>query len=122
MVKLTIKLAIFGLIANALFQVVPHYYTNWQFHDALKELATYPGRREPLPRVLDKAERIAKSFDLDLTRADFDIKLAGVGGVKLTTIDVSYEVVMKPIPGRPMPHLFVLHVEADPPRFGSLTP
>ena len=84
----TIKLAIFGLIANALFQVVPHYYTNWQFHDALKELAAYPGRREPLPRVLDKAERIAKSFDLDLTRADFDIKLASAGGAKLTTIDV----------------------------------
>ena len=43
MVKVTIKLAIVGLIANALFQVVPHYYTNWQFNDALKELATYPG-------------------------------------------------------------------------------
>jgi hypothetical protein len=122
MVKLTIKLAIVGLIANALFQVVPFYYTNWQFTDAMKELASFPGRRTTLPQVLDKAERIAKAHDLDLTRADFDIKLAGVGGVKTTTIDVSYEVVMKPIPGRAMPHVFVIHVEGEPGRFGSLTP
>jgi hypothetical protein len=122
MVKVTIKLAIVGLIANALFQVVPYYYTNWQFHDALKELATYPGSRTTLPQVLAKAEKIAKSYDLDLTSSDFDIKLAGAGGAKTATIDVSYGVVMKPIPGRPMPHLFVIHVEGDPPRFGSLTP
>ena len=121
MVKLTIKLAILGLIANALFQVVPYYYTNWQFHDALKELATYPGRRSTPPQVLEKCERIARSHELDLTRADFNVKLAG-GGAKTTTIDVSYEVVLKPIPGRTMPHTFVLHVEGDPPRFGSLTP
>ena len=55
-------------------------------------------------------------------QGDFDVKLAGAGGAKVTTIDVSYEVVMKPIPGRPMPHVFVVHVEGDPPRFGSLTP
>jgi hypothetical protein len=29
---------------------------------------------------------------------------------------------MKPIPGRPMPHVFALHVEGDAPRFGTLTP
>ena len=122
MVKLTIKLAIVALIANALFQVVPSYYTNWQFQDAMKELATYPGYRATLPQVLDRCEKIAKEFELDLTRADFDVKMAGVGGSRTTTIDVSYEVVMKPIPGRPMPHTFVVHVEGDPPRFGSLTP
>jgi|SRR5688572_602902 len=122
MVKLTIKLAIVGLIANALFQVVPSFYTNWQFTDAMKELATYPGYRATLPQVLDKAEKIAKSYDLELTKTDFDIRLAGVGGAKTTTIDVSYEVVLKPVPGKTVPHLFVVHVEGDPPRFGTLTP
>jgi len=122
MVKVTIKLAIVGLIANALFQTVPSYYTNWQFNDALKELATFPGYRATVPGMLDKAEKIAKAHNLDLTRADFDIKLAGVGGARTTTIAVSYEVVLKPIPGRPMPHVFVVQVEGDPPRFGSLTP
>ena len=122
MVKLTIKLAIVGLIINALYQVVPSYYTNWQFQDALKELATYPGYRATRPQVLDKCERIAKSYDLDLARTDFDVKMAGVGGVRTTTIDVSYEVVLKPIPGRPMPHVFVNHAEGDPPRFGALIP
>jgi hypothetical protein len=122
MVKLTIKLAIVALIANALFQVVPSYYTNWQFQDALKELATFPGYRATLPQVLDKCEKIAKSYDLDLTRADFDVKMGGTGGNQVTTIDVSYEVVLKPIPGRAMPHLFVIHAEGAPPRFGSLGP
>jgi hypothetical protein len=122
MVKLTIKLLIVGLIANALYQVVPAYYTNWQFTDAMKELATYPGFRPTLPQVLDKCEKIAKTFDLDLKAADFDVKMAGVGGAKVTTIDVSYEVVLKPIPGRPQPHVFAIHVEGDPPRFGALIP
>jgi hypothetical protein len=122
MVKLTIKLAIVALIANALYQVVPAYYTNWQFNDALKELATYPGFRATLPQVLDKCERIAKAHELDLTRADFDVKMAGVGGAKTTTIDVSYEVVLKPFPGHPQPHVFAMHIEGNPPRFGSVTP
>jgi hypothetical protein len=122
MVKLTIKLAIVALVFNALYQVVPAYYTNWQFQDAMKELATYPGFRATLPQVLEKCEKIAKSYDLDLARTDFDVKMAGVGGAKVTTIDVSYEVVLKPIPGRAMPHVFVVHAEGDTPRFGALTP
>ena len=122
MVKVTIKLAIVGLIANALFQVVPPFYTNWQFNDALKELATYPGSFATVPAVLVKCERIAKQHGLALTQSDFDVKLAAPGSGKFTTIDVSYEVVLKPIPGRPMPHVFALHIEGDPPRFGALTP
>lgn len=122
MVKVTIKLAIVGLIANALYQTVPYYYTNWQFKDALTELATFPGHQATLAGVQLKAERIAKSYGLELTKDDFDIKLATPGAPKTTTIDVAYEVVMKPIPGRPMPHVFALHVEGDVPRFGSLTP
>jgi hypothetical protein len=122
MVKLTIKLLIVGLIANALYQVVPSYYTNWQFTDALKELATFPGFRPTVPLVAEKCERIAKSYDLQLTADDFDVKLAGVDGVTTTTIDVSYDVMLKPIPGRPQKHTFSIHAEAAPPRFGSLTP
>jgi hypothetical protein len=122
MVKLTIKLALVALVINALYQVVPSYYTNWQFNDALKELATYPGYRATLPQVLDKCEKLAKAYELDLTRADFDVKMPGVGGAKTTTIDVSYEVVLKPFPGHAQPHVFAMHVEGDAPRFGALTP
>jgi hypothetical protein len=122
MVKLTIKLAIVALIANALYQVVPPYYTNWQFTDALKELATFPGFRPTVPQVLDKCERLAKTYDLDLKRDDFDVRLAGVGGVTTTTIDVSYQVTLKPIPGRPQAHTFAIHAEAIPGRFGNLVP
>ena len=122
MVKVTIKLAIVALIANALFQTVPYYYTNWQFSDAIKELATYPGLQATVPTVQQTCERIAKDHGLDLTRDDFEVRLAAPGSTKTTAIAVSYEVVMKPIPGRPMPHVFTVNVEGDAPRFGSLTP
>jgi hypothetical protein len=123
MVKVTLKLAAVGLIANALYQTVPHYYTHWQFRDAMKELATYPGGYSPtVPMVLAKCEKIAKDHGLDLTKDDFEVKLYPKGSPQPTTIDVSYEVVMKPIPGRPQPHVFVVHAEADRSRFGSMTP
>lgn len=122
MVKVTIKLAIVALIANALYQTVPHYYTHWQFTDAMTELATYPGQLATLPTVLQKCERIAKEHGLPLTKEDFDVKLPLKDSNKTATIDVSYEVVMKPIPGRPMPHVFAVHAVGDNPRFGSLTP
>jgi hypothetical protein len=122
MVKVTLKLLVVGLIANALFQVVPAYYTYWQFTDALKELATYPGFRATEPSVLLKCEKIAKEHGLALTRDDFALKLSPPGSPTPTTIDVSYELVLKPIPGRPMPRVFAIHAVGDPGRFGSVTP
>jgi hypothetical protein len=122
MVKVTLKLAVVGLIANALFQTVPHYYTHWQFRDAMKELATYPGSYATVPMVLAKCEKIAKEHGLDLTKDDFEVKLAPKGSKQSTTIDVSYEVEMQPIPGRPQPHVFAVHAVGDPGRFGRLTP
>ncbi len=125
MVKLVIKLAIVALLANAAFRVVPLFYQNWKFKDALKELATYPsqpGMRPTVPQLLDKCEKVAKEHDLDLTREDFEVKLPGVGGAKTVTIDVSYDVELKHIPGRPQTHRFTIHAEGEPGRFGSLTP
>jgi len=121
MVKLTIKLAIAALIANALWQVVPPYYTNLQFTEAMKEVAAFPGWRETLPTVKVKCAKIAKEHGLDLGPEDFDVKMIGAGTGQTAIIDVSYEVVMKPIPGRPQSHVFTIHAEPDAKRFGSLT-
>ena len=63
MVKLTIKLVIVGLIANALFQVVPPYYTNWQFTDALKELATFRNGGLFVPLAVGQQTVIFPGFD-----------------------------------------------------------
>ena len=120
MVKLVIKLAIAALIAFAMYHVVPPYYNNWKFQDALKELATFPGYKATLPQVLDRCEKIARDHDLALTRDDFTVVLAS--GNKTTTIDTQYTIEMSYIPGQPREHTFQVHVEGDPPRFGSLTP
>jgi hypothetical protein len=121
MVKLTIKLAIAALIANALWQVVPPYYTNLQFTEAMKEVAAFPGWRETMPTVKVKCAKIAKEHGIDLGPEDFDVKMIGAGTGQTAIIDVSYEVVMKPIPGRPQSHVFTIHAEPDAKRFGSLT-
>jgi hypothetical protein len=120
MVKLVIKLAIVALIANAMYQGIPPYYNNWKFQDALKELATFPGYKATVPDVLTKCERIAKEYDLDLGREDFTVVLTAGG--KTATIDTSYTVELKFVPGHPRPHTFLIHVVGDPPRFGALTP
>jgi hypothetical protein len=122
MVKLTLKLAVVGLIANALYQVVPPFYTSWQFSDAMKELAAYPGWRATVPTMQQRCAKIAKEHGLELVGDDFEVKLTGVGNAQVATIDVSYEVVMKPIPGRAQSHVFVIHAEGGTPRFGSVTP
>jgi hypothetical protein len=121
MVKLILKLAVLLLVANGLYQAVPPFYNNWKFQDALKELATYPGFEPTTAMVLDKCERIAHDHNLDLTRDDFVVRL-GVKGKTPTVIDTQYSVTLKHIPGHPQPHTFVVHVEGDPARFGSLTP
>lgn len=120
MVKLAIKLAIVALIAHAVYQVVPSYYNNWKFQDALKELATYPGFKPTAPQVLEKCVKIARQHDLDLTVDDFVVVMPV--GAKTTTISTQYTVAMSYIPGQPREHTFVVQVEGDPPRFGSLTP
>src|SRR5689334_4835648 len=117
MVKLVLKLAILGLIANALYQVVPPFYTNWKFRDALKELASF-SQRKSVDEILDRCVLIAKEHDLALDRTDFTVNKGRV----VTTIDTSYIVDLKYIPGKPHLYTFVVHAEGDPPRFGSLTP
>jgi len=121
MVKVTIKLVIVALIANALWQVVPPYYTNLQFNEAMKEVAAFPGWRETMPTVKVKCAKIAKEYGLDRGPEDFDVKMIGAGTGQTAVIDVSYEVVMKPIPGRLQSHVFHVHAEPDAKRFGSLS-
>jgi hypothetical protein len=121
MVKVTIKLLIVALIANALYQVVPPYYTNWQLHDALQELATYPPKRENLDQFKARASRIAHGLDLDLDKTDFDAQLPGPGRPKATIV-TAYEVEMSYLPFQPRTHVFRVEVEGGEPRFGGLTP
>jgi hypothetical protein len=121
MVKVTIKLAIVALIAHALYQVGPPYYTNWKLTDALQELATYPPKRENLEQFKARAERIAQDLGVDLTARDFDAQLPGPGRPK-ATIATAYEVQMSYLPMQPRTHVFRIEVVGADQRFGSLTP
>jgi hypothetical protein len=121
MVKLVIKLAIFGLLANAAYQVVPPFYNHWKFQDALKELASYPPRRTTVEQMKARCEKIAQAHDLELRANDFQVTLAGPGQAT-ASIDTAYEVELRYFPGQMRPHVFAVHVVGDPPRLGSLSP
>jgi hypothetical protein len=92
-----------------------------EFTEAMKEVAAFPGWRDTMPTIKVKCAKIAKEHGLDLGPEDFDVKMIGVGTGQTAIIDVSYEVVMKPIPGRAQSHVFTIHAEPDAKRFGSLT-
>jgi hypothetical protein len=121
MVKLAIKLAIFGLFANAAFQVVPPFYNNYKFQDALTELATYPPRHIKMEQMLDRCVKIAAAHDIELGKQDFQVTLPGQGN-PTARISTSYAVEMNYIPGQQYIHTFDIHVEGGPPRFGAMTP
>jgi hypothetical protein len=119
MVKVTIKLAIVAVIAHALYQVVPPYYTNWQLTDALQELATYPKQYESVEQFKGRAARIAQDHGVDLDRSDFDAQLAGPGRPR-ATLATAYEVEFSYIPFQPRTHVFRIEVVGNDPRFGDL--
>jgi hypothetical protein len=121
MVKTVLKLAVVGLLANAAFQVVPPFYNNYKFEDALTELATFPPRRVTVQQMMDRCARLAEAHDLELRPTDFQVQLAGQGS-STARIQTAYRVEMNYIPGRQYVHTFDIKVEGGPPRFGSMTP
>ena len=120
MVKLVLKLALFGLVAHAMYQGIPPYYNHWKFQDAIKELASFPPRGFGPNELADRCVLIARDHDLPLGKNDFVIHVSGTGRQATAKISTSYEVDISYIPGQPRTHTFTVDVEGAPPRFGSL--
>jgi hypothetical protein len=116
MVRLTIKLLVLAVILHAGFRIVPVFYTNWKFKDALVELATYSNRRTA-DEVIEKAEKLAKEYELPLDKGDFSVRREK----QFTTIATRYGVQLEYFPRQYYPYEFVIDVAGEP-RFGEFQP
>jgi hypothetical protein len=120
MVKLVLKLALFGLVANALYQGVPPFYNHWKFQDRVRELASFPPRGFGPAEIADRCALIAREHDIPLGKSDFVVQMTGTGRQAAVKISAAYDLDIAYFPGQPRNHVFALDVEGEPPRYGTL--
>ena len=92
-VKLIIGLIVFALLAVVGFKVVPVYFANYQFEDAIKNEAlqsTYSTRSED--DIRESVIKQARSYDIPLTPKQVRVTRVGANITGSLTIDVEYSV------------------------------
>jgi hypothetical protein len=117
MIKLVLKLALVGLLAHAAIKIVPIFWTNLRFKDALAEQARFAGRKSE-EELRNRAEKIANDLEIPLTVEAISVKKVGVA----TMYDTRYVAQLEYFPRRYYPWEFVIHVEETPPAYSGYMP
>ena len=107
MIRKLVKLAIFLLIANALYRVAPpsvHYY---QFKDAVQELALF-SQKSPDAELIDRVMALAEENSIPLERDYVQVRRSG----NQLIIDASYIESMQVLPGFTYDHQFDIEAKA----------
>ena len=107
MIRKLVKLAIFLLIANALYRVAPpsvHYY---QFKDAVQELALF-SQKSPDAELIDRVMALAEENSIPLERDYVQVRRSG----NQLIIDASYIESMQVLPGYTYDHQFDIEAKA----------
>ena len=102
----TIKLVlVLGMLACAVYvgaQVIPPYFANYEFQDALDSearMGTYSTKGDDVIR--DAVFRKAQELELPLTSQDIKLQRVGPTGNAMVTIEAEYTVHVD-LPGYPM--------------------
>lgn len=112
MIRKLVQLAIVLLIANALYRVAPVTIHNYQFKDALRELALF-SQKATDAEIMDRVMALADENNIPLDRDDVQIRRSNAQLI----IDVSYVETMKVLPGYDWVHQFDIEAKAfDPMR------
>jgi hypothetical protein len=117
MIKLVIKLAIVALVAHAGVKIVPVFWANLRFKDALAEQARFAGRKSE-EELRGRAERIANDLEIPVTGETITIHKAGT----TTSFDTHYTAQLEYFPRRFYPWEFTIHVEEKPPEYSNYLP
>lgn len=107
MIRKLVKLAIFLLIANGVYRVIPptiHYY---KFKDAVQELALF-SQKTPDAELIDRVMALAEENNVPLDRDYVQIRRSN--GQLL--IDASYVESMAVLPGYNYEHQFDIEAKA----------
>src|SRR5215217_1186728 len=108
MIRKLLKLAVFLLVVNALYQLAPVTVRYVQFKDAVRELALFPQKLTE-SQLVDKVVEIAEDRSVPLDRDNVQVRRAPDGSV---LIDLSYVEGLRLLPGVEYPWEF--HVVARP--------
>ena len=112
MIRKLIQLAIFLLIANAVYQVAPVSFHNYKFKDALNELALF-SQKATDKELVDRVMALADDNDIPLDRDYIQIHRSNAQII----INVSYIETMKVLPGYDYVRQFDIEAKAfDPMR------
>lgn len=95
MIRKVVQLAVFLLVANALYRVAPVTVHYFQFKDALQELALFATPKETDAQLVDRVMTLADENSIPLERDDVLVQRAN----GTLTIDASYVETMKVLPG-----------------------
>ncbi len=91
--KLIFGVAIFGLVILVGIKVIPPYFSNYEFEDAVKAEAlnaTYTTHSEE--HIRDEVIRQAHHYDIELTPKQVHVTRSGSYGTGTTSIECEYSV------------------------------
>jgi hypothetical protein len=95
MFRKLVQVAIFLLVANAVYRIAPVTVHYVQFKDALQELVLFATPKTTDAELVDRAMALADEHSIPLERDDVQVRR--VNGQ--LTIDASYVETMKVLPG-----------------------
>ena len=107
MIKLLVKLAMAGLIANAVVHLGSAYVTFYRFQDAIAQIVQFGGQRSSADlrqRIID----LASQYSLPLTDEGFTVRREEHNH---TYVDGTYVQPVDLAPGYRYPWTFALHVD-----------
>lgn len=107
MIRRVVKVAVFLLAANAIYQVAPVIYHHAQFADALQELALY-GQKSSDADIVTRAVALGAENGVPLQRDDVGVRREA-GAVH---IDASYVERLRLLPGYTYPWEFDIDAKA----------
>jgi hypothetical protein len=107
MIKLLIKLAIAGLVANAMYRVGSEYLTFIRFRDAVRDAAMYKAKTDEDLR--SRVVALAEDYDIPLAGEDIAIDRQN----RLVTVNAEYRKAIDVLPRYAVQWPFDVSVEVQ---------
>jgi hypothetical protein len=115
LIKLLVKLAIVGFLANAAFHVMSAYLAHYKFTDAVQQTTQF-GNDKSLDALRARVVQLAGEYDLPIGQDDFTLARESLR----TVVDGSYTRTIDLLPGYSRPWRFTFHTDtsSEPPLTG----
>jgi hypothetical protein len=117
MIRTIVKLIIFAVVVNAAFNVVPPFWKNFRFKDAVGELARFSGKLDDKKIAADVMD-IAREMDIPLVAESVQVSRLE----RRVVVEARYHVELQYFPGQFYPWDFAFRVVGQPGRYDGVIP